>query len=73
MKVGDEDSGKSNSEFPLPHTHYDFFVFVFIFCSQDDVELATLTGMGDLSDGSFYPGRETPSMCNFPRGQPSIQ
>ena len=30
------------------------------FCSRDDVELATLTDMGDPSYGSFYLGREMP-------------
>ena len=30
--------------------------------------------MGDPTDGSFYPGRDTPSlMRNFPRGQSSMQ
>ena len=42
--------------------------------THDVTELAALTGMGDPTDGSMYPGRDaTPTMRAFHRGQSTLQ
>jgi len=45
----------------------------FFFGSWSGAELAALTGMGNPGDGTFYPGRDTPSLRAFPRTQSTLQ
>ena len=64
MKVGDGDSGKSNS---TPVISWQLSMYVLL---TRGTELAALTGMGDRNSPSLFPGRDTPTGRASATGRP---